>query len=317
MTKIKFVGALIFIVSLFLALSSKYISTQNEANIKFLKTINEQKAFTQEIAKNIFFIYRNKDISVKQLDESIKSFVHNMNNKDEILDEISSKDIKKESEKIIYLWNDFYLLVQKFRDAYRVQNGYTNLVIEKLVRDIYDTNLKLVVKFDKLIKMHKKYFDEVNNKNKIIQIILFIILLVLLVYFFTQLKDLIKFIQKFLNTSKKIMQKSTVIGIEPIKETTNIVDVTQAVDDFNFLVEKIDKSIDYSSESIQNTLNSLEYIEKNIEDLLELIETMDEENKLDKELVKKEDILIEALEELSSSLQKLKSLKINLSNFKK
>jgi len=317
MTKIKFVGALIFIVSLFLALSSKYISTQNEANIKFLKTINEQKAFTQEIAKNIFFIYRNKDISVKQLDESIKSFVHNMNNKDEILDEISSKDIKKESEKIIYLWNDFYLLVQKFRDAYRVQNGYTNLVIEKLVRDIYDKNLKLVVKFDKLIKMHKKYFDEVNNKNKIIQIILFIILLVLLVYFFTQLKDLIKFIQKFLNTSKKIVQKSTVIGIEPIKETTNIVDVTQAVDDFNFLVEKIDKSIDYSSESIQNTSNSLEYIEKNIEDLLELIETMDEENKLDKELVKKEDILIEALEELSSSLQKLKSLKINLSNFKK
>lgn len=317
MTKIKFVGALIFIVSLFLALYSKYISTQNEANIKFLKTINEQKAFTQEIAKNIFFIYRNKDISVKQLDESIKSFVHNMNNKDEILDEISSKDIKKESEKIIYLWNDFYLLVQKFRDAYRVQNGYTNLVIEKLVRDIYDTNLKLVVKFDKLIKMHKKYFDEVKNKNKMIQIILFIILLVLLVYFFTQLKDLIKFIQKFLNTSKKIMQKSTVIGIEPIKETTNIVDVTQAVDDFNFLVEKIDKSIDYSSESIQNTSNSLEYIEKNIEDLLELIETMDEENKLDKELVKKEDILIEALEELSSSLQKLKSLKINLSNFKK
>ncbi len=317
MTKIKFVGALIFILSLFLALYSKYISTQNEANIKLLKTINEQKAFTQEIAKNIFFIYRNKDISVKQLDESIKSFVHNMNNKDEILDEISSKDIKKESEKIIYLWNDFYLLVQKFRDAYRVQNGYTNLVIEKLVRDIYDKNLKLVVKFDKLIKMHKKYFDEVNNKNKIIQIILFIILLVLLVYFFTQLKDLIKFIQKFLNTSKKIVQKSTVIGIEPIKETTNIVDVTQAVDDFNFLVEKIDKSIDYSSESIQNTSNSLECIEKNIEDLLELIETMDEENKLDKELVKKEDILIEALEELSSSLQKLKSLKINLSNFKK
>jgi len=317
MTKIKFVGALIFILSLFLALYSKYISTQNEANIKLLKTINEQKAFTQEIAKNIFFIYRNKDISVKQLDESIKSFVHNMNNKDEILDEISSKDIKKESEKIIYLWNDFYLLVQKFRDAYRVQNGYTNLVIEKLVRDIYDKNLKLVVKFDKLIKMHKKYFDEVNNKNKIIQIILFIILLVLLVYFFTQLKDLIKFIQKFLNTSKKIVQKSTVIGIEPIKETTNIVDVTQAVDDFNFLVEKIDKSIDYSSESIQNTSNSLECIEKNIEDLLELIETMDEENKLDKELVKKEDILIEALEELSSSLQKLKSFKINLSNFKK
>jgi len=317
MTKIKFVGALIFILSLILALYSKHISAQNEVNLKLLKTINEQKAFTQEIAKNIFFIYRNKDVSVQQLDESVKSFVYNMNNKDEILDEIFSKDIKKESEKIIYLWNDFYLLIQKFRDVYRVRNGYINLVIEKLVKDIYNTNLKLVVEFNKLITMHKKYFDEVKNKNKTIQTILFIMLLALLIYFFTQLKDLIRFVQKFLKISKKIVEKSTIIGVETIQENTNLVDVAQAVDDFNFLVQKIDKSIDYSSESIQNASNSLEYIEKNIEDLLELMVTMDEENRLDQELVKKEDILIEALEELSSSLQKLQSLKTNLENFKK
>ena len=317
MTKIKFVGALIFIVSLILALYSKHISNQNEANIKLLKIINEQKAFTQEISKNIFFIYRNKDASVKQLDESIKAFVNNMNQKDEVLDAIFSEDIKQESEKIITLWNNFYLLVQKFRDAYRVQNGYTNIVIEKLVKDIYNTNLQLIVEFNKLITMHKEYFDTVKSKNKTIQLTLFGILLVLLIYLFSQLKDLIAFIQKFLNTSKKIVQKSTVIGVQPIEDNTHISDVSQAVDDFNFLVKKIDKSIDYSSESIQNASNSLAYIEKNIEDLLELIEVMDEENKLDRELVKKEDILIEALDELSTSLQKLQSLKINLDNFKK
>jgi hypothetical protein len=317
MTKIKFVGALVFILSVVLALYSKHISIQNEANLKILKIINEQKAFTQEIAKNIFFIYRNEDASVKQLDVSIKAFVDNMNHKDEVLEEILSKEIKQKSKKIIYLWNDFYLLVQKFRDAYRVQNGYTNLVIEKLVKDIYDKNLQLVVEFNKLIKMHKKYFDEVQKKNKTIQITLFVLLILLLVYLFSQLKDLITFIQKFLNTSKTIVQNSTVIGVKPIQENTNIADVSQAVSDFNFLVEKINKSISYSSKSIKNASNSLENIEKNIEDLLELIAIMDEENKLDKELVKKEDILIEALDELSSSLQKLQSLKINLDNFKK
>ncbi|ADN10032.1 hypothetical protein [Sulfurimonas autotrophica] len=317
MTKIKFVGALIFILSVVLALYSKHISTQNEANLKLLKIINEQKAFTQEIAKNIFFIYRNKDASVKQLDASVKAFVNNMNHKDEVLDEIFSQDIKQESKKIIYLWNDFYLLVQKFRDAYRVQNGYTNLVIQRLVKDIYNKNLQLVGEFNKLIEMHKKYVDTVKNKNKTIQITLFVILILLLMYLFSQLKDLITFIQKFLNTSKKIVQKSTVIGIKPIEKNANIADVTQAVDDFNFFVEKIDKSIDYSSESIKNASNSLECIEKNIEDLLELIETMDAGNRLDKELVKKEDILIEALDELSASLQRLRSLKINLDNFKK
>ncbi|WP_434636956.1 hypothetical protein MLC35_10645 [Sulfurimonas sp. NW7] len=317
MTKIKFLGALIFFLSIVLALYSKHIAAHNEANLRLLKVINEQKAFTQEIAKNIFFMYKNKDASVEELDKYIQSFVENMNNKDEILDKIFSKDIKQESEKIISLWNNFYLLVQKFRDASRIHNGYTNIVIDKLVKDIYDTNLQLVVEFNKLIKMHKKYFDTLQHKNKTIQVTLFVVLLLLLLYLFSQLKSLLGFIQKFLHTSKKIVQKSTVLGVEPIEEKSSIADVTQAADAFNFLVQKIDKSIENSSKSIQAASKSLEETEKSIEDLLELIAVMDEENILDKNLVKKEDILIESLEELTTSLQKLHSLKIHLDNFKK
>ncbi len=317
MTKIKFVAALILLLSIVLAFYSKHISTQNEANLQLLKVINEQKAFTQEIAKNIFFIYRNKDASVKQLNESIQAFVENMNRKDEILHGISSSEIHKESDKIISLWNEFYLLVQKFRDAYRIQNGYTNIVIAKLVRDIYDTNLKLIVAFNKLIAMHKKYFDRVKGQNKTIQITLFVILIILLVYLFTQLKGLMEFIQKFLHTSKTIVQKSSVLGVKPIHEDTQIEDIAHAADNFNFLVQRINTSIDKAGVSMHNTSRALEHIEKNIEDLLELIATMDEQNILDKEFVKKEDILIEALDELSVSYQKLQALKINLINFKK
>jgi len=85
MNKIKFLSALIFVLSIILALYSKYMAQENDVSLNLLKVINEQKAFTQEISKNIFYIYNNKHASTKQLDESIAAFVENVNHKEEIL----------------------------------------------------------------------------------------------------------------------------------------------------------------------------------------------------------------------------------------
>jgi hypothetical protein len=54
-------------------------------------------------------------------------------------------------------------------------------------------------------------------------------------------------------------------------------------------------------------------VENNIEDLLELLSLMDDGN-IDKELTKKEDTLIQSLEELTSCAQKLQNLKVDLDN---
>lgn len=317
MNKIKFLSALIFVLSLILALYSKHIAQENDVSLNLLKVINEQKAFTQEISKNIFYIYNNKHVSTKQLDESIAAFVENVNHKEEILSELDDEKIRKQTEKIIRLWNKFYLLVQKFRDVNKVHNGYTNIIQEKLVNEIYNANLDLVIAFDKLISLHKEYYDALKTRDKAIQITLFVILLILLVYLFTQLKDLLLFIQKFLHTSKNIIRKSTVQGVKPIEVEANVADVSEALDDFNYLIAKIERSVDVSSDTIEKSIDSLEDIEKNIEDLIELIATMQQSDSLDKELIKKEDILIETLDELSLSAQKLQNLKKELQNFKK
>jgi len=317
MHKIKFLSALIFFLSILLAFYSKNISDKNEINLQLLKIINEQKAFTQEISKNIFYIYKNKDASTKQLNNSMKSFIENMSHKEEILSKINEEKLLNQVQKIITLWSDFHALVVKFEELNKLQNPYTNITLEVLVKKIYNINLALVKEFDKLIKMHKVYFDSLKENSRNIQITLFVILLSLLIYLFTQLKDLILFIQKFLQTSKGIIQKSTVKGLKQIDEKPKVSDVSSAVNDFNFFVDKIVTSIDHSTLSIQNSSNSLEIIEKNIENLLELIAEMEENDSLDKELIKKEDILIEALDELSSSLQKLQTIKTNLINFKK
>jgi methyl-accepting chemotaxis protein len=123
--------------------------------------------------------------------------------------------------------------------------------------------------------------------------------------------------QKFLQTSKKIVQRSTVRGIKPIELISKSETVSKASDDFNFLIQKIDDAVSLSVASLQNSTESLEQIEKNIEDLLELIDTMDEQNNLDKELIKKENIMIEALEEVSNSIQKLQIIEKHLEKFKK
>jgi len=318
MTKIKLLAVVIFLLSLFLAYYSKYAATQNELHIKVLKQINEQKAFTQEISKNIFYIYHNGNNSTKELDQSIKVFVNNMNQREKILENSFSAEIQKQRTKIVKEWNTFYLLVQKFRDLNKVNNNaYTNIALEDIVQQIYKANERLIVEFNSLIKMYKENFEYFIYFSKIVQITLFILLIVLLIYFFTQLKDLLAFIQRFLNTSKKVASNESVKGIQTIETNSSVDAITEAADNFNALVNKINSSIDYSSKSIANASASLEMIEKNIEELLDFMSSVDTEHSYDKEMIKKEDILIEALDELSTSLQKLQKLKINLTNFKK
>ncbi len=314
MTKIKIISILIFLLLIFLTFFSIYIGRENKINTDLLDTIITQKAFTQEISKNIFYIYKNKDASTQQLDESIKKFLSNMSNQDKIFVEVDSGSIKKQTDKITLLWNKFYLHVQNFRDQSKTSTAYSSIILEQTVKDIYNTNLQLVVEFEQLIKLHKAYFSEVQEMNKNIQYLLFFLLVALLTYFFTQIKNVILFMQKFLDVSKTIIKNSSIQQLRPIKINNNNIDIVQATNNFNFLVEKINNSVQHSSDSIQHSYQSLETLERNIEDLIELLSIVEEDKVFDKELTKKEDAVIQSLEELTTSTYKLKALKKDLDN---
>jgi hypothetical protein len=312
MTKIKIISVLIFLLLILLTFSSTYAGRENKINNNVLDTINTQKAFTQEISKNIFYIYKNKDASTQQLDESIKRFLSNMGNKDKIFMEINSDSIKKQTDKITQLWNKFYLQIQNFRDQSKTSTAYSTIILEQTIKEIYNTNLQLVVEFEKLIKLHQAYFGDIQEMTKNIQYLLFFLLMIFLTYFFTQIKDVILFMQKFLDTSKTIIKNSSIKQLRPIKINNNNIAIVQAANNFNFLVEKINSSVQHSSESIQHSYQSLETLEKNIEDLIELLSIMEEDKIFDKELTKKEDAVIQSLEELTTSTYKLKALKKDL-----
>jgi len=316
MTKIKIVGAVVFTLSITLAVLFSYVSHKSKISNNLLDTINQQKAFTQEISKNIFYIYKNQNASTAQLDSSIKSFITNVNKRDQKLDAIDSVAIKEQSAKILLLWNTFYLKVQNFRDLNKNVTTYSSILLEKLVNNIYNINLDLVIEFDKLIKIYQKELQSTLDIYKGIEYSLFFLLVISLVYLFTQIKEILIFIQKFLTTSKKIISNSSIKNLEPIKNESNSSNssLSNATDNFNFLINKINDSVLYSSKSIEHSCKSLELVEKNIEDLLELLYTMENNKELDKDLTKKEDIIIQSLEELTTSAQNLRELKIDLDN---
>jgi len=304
MKKIKIIGALIFIFSILLAFIFNHTAKENIIHNKLLETIKEQKSFTQEISKNIFYIYKNNNEDVKTLDDLIKTYLNDMNNRE--------KEIYR-SDKIIKFWNLFYLHVQHFRDQIKVKSPYMNILLEKEVNDIYTTNSKLIQEFNKLIKIEELNFNKTQNIFMIIQYILFAGLVILLLYLFFFFISLVAFVQEFLFKSKKIITSSSIKELEPININYKNQDILDAENNFNTLVSKINNNVENSSKSIEHSYKSLEILELHVEELVNFIYDM-HNDKADKELRKKEDSIIQSLEELSSTKIKLRNLKVDLDN---
>ncbi|TKI69608.1 hypothetical protein FCU45_06005 [Sulfurimonas crateris] len=302
MKKIKIVGALIFTLSITLAIIFGYTSKNISEHNDFINAINKQKDFTQEISKNIFYIYKNPTSSAKTLDDSIKKFLDVMNTRNEN---------SKTNENIAKLWNSFYLNVQTFRDQFKNRSIYSNILFEKSVKEIYNTNLRLILEFNNIVQKEKESFEEKQQFYKYLQYLLFTLLVLLLLFLFTELKTVIAFVQKFLSASKEIISNSSIKELKPIEIENAGTDIIQAKDNFNSLVKKINDSIEYSGNSIEYAHESLKVTERHIEDLVELIYDMNDKTR-DKELRKKEDAVIQSLEELSSTAVKLKNLKKDL-----
>jgi len=297
MFKIKVVSVLIFVLSIILALLFNTISEKNRVNSAFMSMINEQKSYTQEISKSILYLYKNRGSSTEQLDSNIEKFLANMAHKHE---DSPQHDV------LVKMWNEFYAVVQRFRKERDVSSAYSSITVDALVNDIYKKNLKLIIEFNTFIDNKQKHYDERIEYYKNIEYILYFVMLVLLIYLFTQVREIIAFIQKFTSTSKSIIQKATIKDLKPMKIRENGETLKEATQNFNHLVEKIDKAIVYSQESITHTTIALEEVEQKIEDLMTLISQMQDEES--DALYQKEDAVIDSLETLMNLTDRLKDL---------
>jgi methyl-accepting chemotaxis protein len=296
MNRIKIAGALVFILSLFLAFISVHIANKNRVNLSTLSLFSEQKTSIQEISKSIFYTYRNGATSSTNLDKH--------------LDYLNSQKRDKFNLKSEQLWNAFSVDVQKFKTQQRVATGYNPIITAKLVNSIYHKNVILLNELDKLIELKEL---ETHSDIKIyreLQYLLFFLLIGLLFYLFTQLHFVLEFIQKFSKTSKKIIKNSTIKGVESIEITSSSHELKEASKNYNHMVKQINLSIENSTNSMTQSIKSLENVVQNIENFMELLYTM--EDKESDELFQKEDAIIDSLETLMRLQKRLNDLKIEL-----
>jgi len=292
MNKIKIVGALVFVISLLLAFISIDIANKNRLNIDALTIFSKEKELIQESSKAVFYSYKNGgNIAIKELkNDTFLLFEDNI--------------------KIQNLWKSFYNDVKKFKTQQRVATGYNSVITAKLVNRIYHKNVLLINAFNQIIEVKKGETTQEIEAYKKLQNFLFFILIILLFYLFTQLHLIIAFIQKFSKTSKNIIKKSTIKGVESIDIKTSSSELKEATNNYNYMVEKMNLSIIDSTQSMDSSIKSLEEVAQNIENFMELLSTMNP--KESDEFFKKEDTVIDSLETLMRLRKRLKDLQIEL-----
>lgn len=200
-----------------------------------------------------------------------------------------------------------------YRDISKIDSPYSNITLQRAIREIYNTNLLLIVEFDKIINNKKLLQTQELFTLNILEYILFITLILLLLYLFFQLKSIVYFIQNFINKSKKIIQEPSIKNIEPISTVKSDEHTKEALENFNYIVKNIQDSIEIYSNQINTSNNSLLVVEKNIEELFDFIYELNNAPR-DEKLREKEDILIQSLEELSVCAKKISILKEDLQN---
>ena len=311
MKKIKISGLLIVIISFALIWFINYIDNKKTLSNELITLSVKQKLLTQDISKNVFYIYKSHSLRPKQLNNIIKKAKEN---KKKILLNEYSKDIKDQLNKILALEKEFYKKVEIFKLQNEVIIMYANILLQNSVKDIYNINIQLITNFDILISLQKSYCINNFKKYEIIKNIMIFILFVLFFYLFTQVKTIIAFIQTFNDRSTKIIKNSTIKYLKKIDLKNNNNELQNAITNYNLIVDKIDNSILYSIKQIEYTSKSLYQIEENIEEFMDCCLQMEISNNSDINIVNKEDSVIEALDELINLSKKLNNLQSKLEN---
>ena len=298
MKKIKIIGFFVFVLSVALVFLFNFISKEEQRFAQQLSQINAQKSHTQEIAKSIFFTHRYKKEYPTSIDKNMYDFLSNLQAKE------------KKEPAISKLSHDFFELVNQFKYVYTGNVPYNIVILERLVNDIYKKNMELVVAFNQYTQAIQTDYNARDKQYKTIQYALFALLILLLLYIFTQIDEIIRFIQQFTKTSDRIIEHASIKGLEPLEIYSHNTDLDIATQNFNTLVSNIDASIKVATDSTTYTIKSLEMVESNIELLVSLLHKMQENDK--EQMYKKEDVVIESLETLMELTQYLKNLKKDL-----
>ena len=313
-TKIKVIGILFALLMTSIIATTIYLNNKNEKDAMIINIAGKQRMLTQNISKNIFYLYSNPKSSQNELDTSIEEFIYNLEslkggNSLSKLKESPNIQIDRQMLQIEYLWSIFYQNIVKFKEL--IQNNSNKQELQNIVNIIYETNPELLYEVDALVSLHTINSEQKIRFLKNSQYFFAILILFLIIYSFLELKTMEKNALRFLEESKKVMEQNFEEPLKPIKIEAEG-ELIEASNIFNRFLNKINSAIIDSNSALEQSKNASYKLEEISNEFDEIISELKNKSEISKQLNKSEDIAIQTQEQLLHSSKRLNELKNEL-----
>ena len=313
-TKIKVIGILFALLMTSIIATTIYLNNKNEKDAMIINIAGKQRMLTQNISKNIFYLYSNPKSSQNELDSSIEEFIYNLEslkggNSLSKLKESPNIQIDRQMLQIEYLWSIFYQNIVKFKEL--IHNNTNQKELQNIVNIIYETNPELLYEVDALVSLHTINSEQKIRFLKNSQYFFAILILFLIIYSFLELKTMEKNALRFLEESKKVMEQNFEEPLKPIKIEAEG-ELIEASNIFNRFLNKINSAIIDSNSALEQSKNASYKLEEISNEFDEIINELQNKSEISKQLNKSEDIAIQTQEQLLHSSKRLNELKNEL-----
>lgn len=313
-TKIKIIGILFALLMTSIIATTIYLNNKNEKDAMIINIAGKQRMLTQNISKNIFYLYSNPKSSQNELDTSIEEFIYNLEslkggNSLSKLKESPNIQIDRQMLQIEYLWSIFYQNIVKFKEL--IQNNSNKQELQNIVNIIYETNPELLYEVDALVSLHTINSEQKIRFLKNSQYFFAILILFLIIYSFLELKTMEKNALKFIEESKKVMEQNFEEPLKPLKIEAEG-ELVEASNIFNRFLNKINSAIIDSNSALEQSKNASYKLEEISNEFDEIINEIQNKSEISKQLNKSEDIAIQTQEQLLHSSKRLNELKSEL-----
>lgn len=315
-TKIRFIGILFIVLTTSIIATTIYLNEKNKKDALIINVAGKQRMLTQNISKNIFYLYHNNNDSYSELESSTIEFIYNLNSlKDGNtligIPKAPTDEIAKQLSKVEILWNNFHKNIDEFK--FLIQNNDKNneAILKNIVNSVYSTNTILLTEVDNLVSMYTTYTEQKSDYLRYIQYLFALIIIFLIIYSFSQLKSMEENAKRFFEESKKIMQNDNNEPLVPIKIEAEK-EIVEATDTINCFIDKINSAMTYSANAIEHSKNASIKLEEITDEFDKIIDELTNSADISKQLNKSEDIVIQSQENLMNSTKKLQELKNEL-----
>jgi hypothetical protein len=315
-TKIKFIGILFIVLMTSIIATTIYLNEKNKKDALIINIAGKQRMLTQNISKNIFYLYHNNSDSYSELDSSTIEFIYNLNSlKDGNtligISKAPTDEIAKQLLKVEILWNYFHKNINGFKDLIQRNDKSNDADLKNIVTSVYSNNTILLSEVENLVSMYTIYTEQKSDYLRYVQYIFAIIIIFLMVYSFSQLKSMEENAKRFFEESKKIMENDNNELLVPIKIEAEE-EIVEATDTINCFIDKINSAMTYSANAIEHSKNASIKLEEITDEFDKIIDELTNSADISKQLNKSEDIVIQSQENLMNSTKKLQELKNEL-----